>query len=77
MTHVKNALKKRILDQKLDTFLTTLRFRVLVENDLEKLRQRIIKFDDVEIKQKRISHKQHHESFKKDFLNRQKNQQRE
>jgi hypothetical protein len=64
-THVKDAFEKRILDKKLDTFLTTFRFRILFENDLEKLRQRSIKFDNVEISRKKISHKRHHESFKK------------
>jgi hypothetical protein len=74
-THVKNAFEKRILDQNLDTFLTTLRSRVLLENDLEKFRQRSIKLDNVEISRKRISHRRHHESFKNKrffFLNRQK-----
>jgi hypothetical protein len=67
-THVKDAFERRILDQKLDTFLTAFRFRILLENDLEKLRQRSIKFDNVEINRKNISHKRHHESFKKDFF---------
>ncbi len=59
---------KRILDQKLDTFLTAFRFRILLENDLEKLRQRSIRLDNVEISRRKISHKRHHESFKKDFF---------
>jgi hypothetical protein len=67
-THVKNAFERRILDKKLDTSLTTFRFRVLFENDLEKLRQRSIRLDNVEISRKRISHKRHHENFKKDFF---------
>jgi hypothetical protein len=67
-TYVKNALEKRILDQKLDTFLTAFRFRVFLENDLERFRQRSIRLDNVEISRKRISHKRHHESFKKDFF---------
>jgi hypothetical protein len=73
-THVKNTLERRILDKKLDTSLTTFRFRILLENDLEKLRQRSIKLDNVEISRKKISHKRHHESFKKKnfFLNKQK-----
>jgi hypothetical protein len=66
--HVKNTFESKILDQKLDTFLTTLRFRVLVENDLERLRQRTIKFDHVEINRKRISHRRHDESFKKEIF---------
>ncbi len=48
--------------------MTTFRFRILVENDFEKLRQRTIKLDNVKINRKRISHKRHHESFKKDFF---------
>jgi hypothetical protein len=71
--HVKDAFERRILDKKLDTFLTAFRFRVLLEDNLKKLRQRSIKFDNVEISSKKISHRRHHESFKKDFfLSRQK-----
>jgi hypothetical protein len=70
--HVEDAFKRRILDQKLDTFLTALRFRVLLENDLKKLRQWSIKFDNIEISRSKILHRRHHENFKKDFLNKQK-----
>ncbi len=66
--YVENVLERRILDQKLDTFLTAFRFRILVENDFKRFRQWTIKFDNVEISRKRISHKQHHESVKKDFF---------
>jgi hypothetical protein len=70
-THVKDAFEKRILDKKFDTSLTALRFRILLENDLERFRQRFIRLDNVEINRKRISHKRHHESFKKNlFLSR-------
>ncbi len=71
--HVKDAFEKRILDKKLDTSLTTFRFRVLLEDDLEKFRQRSIKLDNIEISREKISHRRHHESFKKNlFLSRQK-----
>jgi hypothetical protein len=60
-----NTFEIKILDQELDTFLTALRSRILVENHLERLRQRSIKLDDVEINRKRISHRRHHESSKK------------
>ncbi len=52
--------------------MTTFRFRILFENDFEKLRQRSIKLNNVEINRKRILHKRHHESFKNDFLNKSK-----
>jgi hypothetical protein len=68
MTHVEDTLENRILDQKFDASLTTFRFRILVEDDLEKLRQETIKLDHVEISRERISHRWHDESFKKNFF---------
>jgi hypothetical protein len=76
-THVKNAFESRILDKKLDTFLTALRSRVLLEDDFERFRQRSIRLDNVEINRKKISHKRHHESFKKDFFEQTKKVDRE
>ncbi len=67
-THVENAFEKKVFNQKLDTFLTAFRFRVLLENDLKKLRQRLIKFDNVEISRRKILHKRHHENFKKEIF---------
>ncbi len=48
--------------------MTTLRFRIAFEYRFEKFRQRTIKFDNLENNRKKISHKRHHESFKKIFF---------
>jgi hypothetical protein len=65
--HVEDTFENKILDQKFDAFLTAFRFRVLVEDDFEKLRSETIKLDHVEISRRRISHKRHDESFEKEF----------
>jgi hypothetical protein len=44
--------------------LTTLEILLLVENDLQRIRKKIIELDDVE-REKRFSHKQHEEKIQK------------
>ncbi len=52
--------------------MTAFRFRILLENDFERFRQRLIRLDNVEISRKKISDRRHHENFKKDFFRKQK-----
>jgi hypothetical protein len=64
LINIINAFKNKFHRQKFETALTIFWILLFVENDLQRIRKKTIKFNDVE-KEKRFSHKRHDEKLQK------------